>query len=228
MKKILMFFMSLMMTCIVFAGDPPSNITTSSAHYRTTTAFTTGGFAFNIGTPPLQSKGIVWGTSPNPTIYGNRLTATPIDGSGYYIILSNLTAGTTYYYRAFATNFFGTTYGEDLSITLSTSCGVPTGLTLDGGSSDITTSTTINVWSNVSSNYDCHGCLNSIGFVLSTSHNPTISNGTVSYITSMDDHSSFSATFRSLTPNTIYYIRSFCNNSGGIGYSTEKAFTTKP
>ena len=48
----------------------------------------------------------------NPSISDNKKTKTPIVAGSYNIDLTGLTMGSTYYYRAYATNANGTQYGE--------------------------------------------------------------------------------------------------------------------
>lgn len=60
--------------------------------------------------------GICWSTTQNPTLLDHNAGLS--EGLGEYTVtLSGLTAGTTYYYRAFATNAAGTGYGAELSFT---------------------------------------------------------------------------------------------------------------
>jgi uncharacterized protein (TIGR02145 family) len=75
----------------------------------------------------------VWSTSQNPTTANNSTS----DGSGtgnFTSNLINLTANTTYYVRAYATNSAGTAYGNELTFT--TTVGIVTnpgtGVTFDG------------------------------------------------------------------------------------------------
>ncbi len=61
-------------------------------------------------------RGVCWSVSPNPTVSNSHTT----DGSGTGSFTSNitgLTANTTYYVRAYATNSAGTSYGEQKSFT---------------------------------------------------------------------------------------------------------------
>ena len=87
---------------------PIGNITSTSA--------TSGGNVTNNGGTPVTQRGLVWSTSPNPTTANNSTN----DGSGtgnFTSNLSGLTASTTYYLRAYATNSAGTAYGNELSFT---------------------------------------------------------------------------------------------------------------
>ncbi len=67
----------------------------------------------------ILERGICWGTSPNPTIDGNKLTA----GAGmgeFECRITYLFGNTTYYVRAYAANAAGLKYGEEL-VTFTTS-----------------------------------------------------------------------------------------------------------
>jgi uncharacterized protein (TIGR02145 family) len=92
-----------------------SNITQASA--------TGGGAITNDGGSPITARGIVWSTSSSPTV---ALTTKTSDGAGvgtYTSSLTGLTANTTYYVRAYATNTSGTGYGNVISFTSSNTGG---------------------------------------------------------------------------------------------------------
>jgi uncharacterized protein (TIGR02145 family) len=86
-----------------------------------------GGNITADGGSSVTSRGVVWGTSPNPTI---SLSTKTNDGNGigsYSSSVSGLTANTIYYIRSYATNLAGTGYGNELSFNTSTTCaGSPT------------------------------------------------------------------------------------------------------
>lgn len=89
-------------------------LTTTAATSITSTGATAGGNITDAGGGSIIARGICWGTAPNPTVTGNKTT----NGTGTGIFTGNLTGltdGTTYYYRAYATNSSGTTYGQEFS-----------------------------------------------------------------------------------------------------------------
>ncbi|MDD2345763.1 MAG: FISUMP domain-containing protein, partial [Bacteroidales bacterium] len=91
-----------------------STLTTMPISNITSTSATSGGNITNNGGTPVTQRGIVWSTSPNPTTANNSTN----DGSGIGNFTSNLTAltaNTTYYVRAYATNSAGTAYGDNIS-----------------------------------------------------------------------------------------------------------------
>lgn len=100
-----------------------ATLTTMPIGNITSTSATSGGNITNNGGTPVTQRGIVWSTSPNPTTANNSTT----NGSGtgsYTSNLSNLTANTTYYVRAYATNSAGTAYGNQVSFTTTASGGI--------------------------------------------------------------------------------------------------------
>lgn len=82
-----------------------------------TTVAVSGGNITSDGGATVSAKGVVWGTSQNPTI---TLSTKTTDGTGlgsFVSNISNLTANTTYYVRAYATNSLGTSYGNEINFT---------------------------------------------------------------------------------------------------------------
>ncbi|MGE5350200.1 MAG: FISUMP domain-containing protein [Actinomycetota bacterium] len=89
-------------------------LTTTEVTNVTSTTATAGGNITSTGGGTILARGICWGTTPNPTISGNKTT----NGTGEGVFTGNLTGltdGTVYYYRAYATNSSGVTYGQELS-----------------------------------------------------------------------------------------------------------------
>lgn len=91
-------------------------ITTTTATSITANSAVSGGNVTSDGGYTVTQRGVCYSTTPNPTTSGPHTT----DGSGTGNFVSNLTgltAGTTYYYRAYATNATGTVYGEERTLT---------------------------------------------------------------------------------------------------------------
>ena len=87
-------------------------LTTTEATNITSTTATVGGNITDAGGGTIIARGVYWGTTPNPTV--NKTTNGASTGS-FTANLTGLTDGTTYYYRAYATNSSGTTYGQEFS-----------------------------------------------------------------------------------------------------------------
>jgi uncharacterized protein (TIGR02145 family) len=78
----------------------------------TTTSAASGGNIPNDGGAPITARGVCWNTSSGPTTGNSKTT----DGTGIGLFtssLTGLTANTTYYVRAYATNSAGTSYGDE-------------------------------------------------------------------------------------------------------------------
>ncbi len=105
-------------------------VSTSAVGNVTSSSATCGGNVTSDGGANVTARGVCWSTSQNPTISDSHTT----DGSGEGSFTSNisgLTAGITYYVRAYATNSVGTAYGETKSF--NTSSGTSSGGTTIGG-----------------------------------------------------------------------------------------------
>jgi uncharacterized protein (TIGR02145 family) len=89
-------------------------LTTTEATNITSTTATSGGNITDAGGGAISARGICWSTNPNPT----TLDEITVNGTGtgtFSSSMTGLTDGTTYYYRAYATNSSGTTYGSEYS-----------------------------------------------------------------------------------------------------------------
>lgn len=94
-------------------------VTTAAATSITTTSAICGGNVGSDGGFTVTARGVCFSTTPGPTTASPHTT----DGSGTGTFVSNLTGlspGTTYYYRAYATNAVGTVYGEERSLATNT------------------------------------------------------------------------------------------------------------
>jgi uncharacterized protein (TIGR02145 family) len=95
-----------------------ATLSTTAASSITDISAISGGNITNNGGATITARGVVWSTSQTPTL-SNNLGSTS-DGSGTGSFTSNitgLTASTTYYVRAYATNSAGTAYGNQVSFT---------------------------------------------------------------------------------------------------------------
>lgn len=90
-------------------------LTTSVVSYLSQTSASCGGIITTDGGSIVTTRGVCWSTSSNPTI---ALSTKTIDGTEIGVftsVISGLTASTTYYIRAYATNRVGTSYGNEIS-----------------------------------------------------------------------------------------------------------------
>ena len=99
-------------------------VTTSEITLITQTSAQSGGTVTSEGGSPNTARGVCWSTSPNPTV---DLATKTSDGTGTGAFTSSVTglsSGTTYYLRAYATNNFGTAYGNEISFKTYNSDGI--------------------------------------------------------------------------------------------------------
>ena len=198
--------------------DPESPIvTTADVTDITQTTAVSGGNVTDDGGASVTARGVCWSTSQNPTISDNHTS----DGNGtgsFTSNLTNLTANTTYYVRAYATNENGTSYGEQKSFTTLQNIELPTVTTADV--TDITQTTAVS-GGNVTD--DGGAAVTARGVCWSKDPNPTIDN---SFISNGNGTGSFTIEISGLTSATTYYVRAYATNSEGTSYGEQKMFTT--
>jgi uncharacterized protein (TIGR02145 family) len=167
----------------------------------------------------VSARGVCWSTSPNPTIASSKTS----DGTGGGLFASNLTglsAGTTYYVRAYATNASGTAYGDQKSfITSSQSTSLALVNTL---SVNITSPSTATINCSISSQGGSG--ITERGICWSTNPSPTVLNSIKS---AGQGTGNYSAVADFLTGGgTQYYVRAYAVNSQGIAYGQILNFIT--
>ena len=100
-------------------------LSTAAFSAITQTTAESGGTITSDGGAAVTARGICWSLNAVPTIADNHTT----DGTGtgsFTSSLTGLTADTTYYVRAYATNSAGTGYGNALSFTTEAASGTVT------------------------------------------------------------------------------------------------------
>ena len=91
-------------------------VTTDNITDIAATTATCGGNIINDGSSNIITRGVYWSTSPILTITDSHTN----DGSGtgnFSSNIMNLHPNTTYYVRAYATNYSGTSYGDTMTFT---------------------------------------------------------------------------------------------------------------
>jgi uncharacterized protein (TIGR02145 family) len=178
------------------------------------TSAAAGGSIISSGGASVTATGICWSTTSNPSIAASH-TLGEINTGSFEDSITELTPGTIYYFRAYATNSAGTGYGNELSF-ITGSVVIPSlettaisaitsesarsgGIIKDDGGADITER----------------------GICLATSSAPglediVISNGTGS--------GSFTSILSGLEPGTTYHIRAFATNSAGTAFGNDLTF----
>jgi uncharacterized protein (TIGR02145 family) len=193
-------------------------LTTVAATEITYTSAVSGGTITADGGAAITAKGVCWSTTANPTTADSKTTNG--DGSANFVSsLTPLTAGTTYYYRAYATNSVGTGYGDERTL-VTTALAIPTLTTTAVTAITRTTATsggeiTANGGSDVTAR----------GVCWSTTANPTTADPKTSDATG---NGVFTSSLTSLLPGTIYHVRAYATNGVGTAYGNDVSFTTSP
>jgi len=203
---------------------PPTigTLTTYEATDITINSVKSGGNITADGGSPINARGVVWDVHPNPTISLNSKT---IEGTGtgsFDSTIIDLESNTTYYLRAYATNLYGTAYGNQ--ITFSTPINpddLPVVVTNEV--TEITTNTALSggIVTDIGAT-----AVSSRGVVWSTTPTPTISSTGVTI--NGANSGTFTSEISNLSPNTTYYLRAYATNLQGTSYGEEFTFTTSP
>ena len=200
-----------------FTTDNIPVLTTSTTSSITSSSAVSGGNITSDGGDPVTASGVIWSTSPNPTI---DLTTKTINGSGtgnFSSTITGLLPATVYYVRTYATNSVGTAYGNEVTFT---TLAILASLTTN--QIDAISPSSANGGGNITS--DGGASVSLRGIVWSTSPNPTISLQTKT--TDGSGIGSFTSAIVGLASNTLYYIRAYATNSIGTAYGNQVTFTT--
>lgn len=212
---------SLVMSCKKNDEEGPvskPSVTTSAVTSVTSTAAVSGGTLVDDGGASISARGICFSTSANPTITNSTVVKSNGASATFKSNLTGLTASTTYYVRAYATNSAGTAYGSNELIfntalaltTLSTiSASAITGYSADCGVDISSSGGTIILSKGV-----CYGL----------SPKPTIGDNVTTSLSPLD---SFSVNLVGLASSTIYYARAFSTTAAGTAYGNEVSFATQ-
>ncbi len=163
----------------------------------------------DAGGATLQSCGICWATTPNPSIEDSQTMASGKQLNTEYLCnMSGLQPNTTYYVRGYATTNITTSYSSQ--VTFKTLSGLPVLST----ATTTATSTTISSGGNITS--DGGYSITARGVCYSTTNStPTIADG---HTTAGNGTGVFSTTITNVSVSTTYYVRAYATNSIGTGY----------
>ena len=195
----------------------PTLATVVSAHVTNAFGATaiSGGNVTKDGDDVISARGVCWSTDHNPTIEDNKT----VDGTGtgeFISTLTGLTPEVTYYLRAYATNFAGTAYGEEISF----STIQPVLPTLSTLSVTDITSTTAKSGGNVT--LDGGAAVTARGICWSTTKEPTLADN---YTVDGAGMGAFSSELSGLQAGKVYHVRAYATNEIGTQYGNEILFT---
>jgi|GEM_PF-2428180 len=213
---------STQVTFTTSASPTLPNVTTENAkNIEETTANITGEVA-SVGSTNITQHGHCWATTPNPTINESKTTLGAKTNIGTFTSnLTSLTAGTTYYVRAYATNAAGTSYSPQVSFTSAAAPTLPV----------VTTNPNTNLKYNA---VTFNGSMTNLGgvnvseygFCYATTQTPTLLNNKLVSGTNASTIGSFAVNASNLNPGTTYYVRAFATNTVGTAYGAQITFTT--
>jgi hypothetical protein len=193
----------------------PTLVTTDASGITQTTV-TSGGTISNDGGANVTERGIVYGTSTNPTTSNTKVTSGSGTGS-FSVNVTALTPNTTYYIRSYAINSAGTGYGNN--ITFQTTVPAVPSLT----TRELLNITNTTATGGGSITNDGGSSITAKGICWGTSPNPTISD---SKTTDGTGTTTFTSFITGLSASVTYYVRAYATNSTGTGYGNQQTFTT--
>jgi uncharacterized protein (TIGR02145 family) len=211
-------FLTGLALCLTSCQPKPTLavLTTTNVSGITQTSATSGGNVTSDGNAEVTSRGVCWNSSENPTVANSKTS----DGSGvgsFTSSITQLTPGTNYYVRAYATNSEGTAYGSQ--VPFSSNPVVLATLTTTAATS--VTSTTAVSGGNITS--DGGGAIIARGVCWSTSLNPTTADNKTAEVVVTN---AFTSNLTGLNASTTYYIRAYATNSAGTAYGGQETLIT--
>jgi uncharacterized protein (TIGR02145 family) len=193
----------------ILTTEPVSSITATSA--------VGNGNILHNGDASVTARGMCWSTSHNPSLADSW----SVNGSGTGPFTSSITSlnpGTLYYVRAYATNSFGTGYGNEVTFTTLSPPNAATTLP----SLITTVRANLNGIVNAKNNSTVvtfeYGLTMGYGSLKTADQSPVTGNS----------DTPVSATLTGLTPGTTYHYRIKAVSSQGTTYGDDVQFSTVP
>lgn len=186
-------------------------VTVNNVSNVTPTSAVCGGNVTNNGGFAVTEKGLVWSTSPYPTLNDNHASFGSGNGS-FTGSMTGLSLGTTYYVRAYATNSQGTAYSST-QYNFTTGNGLPTvtttNVTVSGGSVVSGGNVTSDGGYPVTARGICYGVYPNPD--LSGAYTHTTDGSGTGYYTSIID----------TTVGSELYVRAYATNANGTTYGNQ-------
>ena len=189
----------LIMPLMEVSYEYPDVTTTAATAVTYQTATINGTYTFPAGAP-VNACGFYWGTDQTAVANGTATKVNATVGTPMHYDLSGLSANTTYYFKAWATNETGESCGAVLSFTTG-AAPVPTVTTNDATNVTSPTSTTGTGSATLNGAYNANGTtITEVGFYWGTTNNPT-TKVTVASSTATP----FAYNLTGLQPGTYYF-----------------------
>jgi len=203
------------------SGTVPTVGTTTATSIEATSA-TLGGNISDTGGSSILERGVVYSTTDTEPEIDDPGVVKNLNGSGanpFNESIGSLTANTTYYFQAYATNSQGPSYGGVESFkTLTHKPTVTTQKVTNRTNNSATGNGNITYLG--STNPSAHGVC------WSTSQNPTITDSHTNE-GSASSTITFTSSITGLTSNTTYYLRAYATNASGTSYGEQVVFNTQ-
>lgn len=208
----------------------PTVWTLNGTSDKTTAAIRLYGEVISTGGIEPTLRGFVYDQLPGPLL-GKSSAQIALDdvtdaSTGQFdVLVSGLSAGTTYYYKAFIHSLTGTLYGDQYSFTTESLDTILPSVSLLPIMDPQVTDTTAEVYGTFTT--PAGTTVTETGFVYAETPNPALNDFDSAFIPLSDTDGLFTTLLSSLKSNTTYYLRAYAINAGGTGYSAAVSFTTK-
>jgi hypothetical protein len=211
-------FSIVLLGCKTEEPQNPPTVITKAASDVTLKNATLNGEITDEGFSAASDRGFVYSEkNTNPSVSDSK--AQSGYGKGVYsIVLDKLPVNTKYYFKAYATNTKGTSYGEVQSFTTAD-------YNLVNISTDVPKSigyTSVNLWGVVLGNGG--GNVTERGFVVGENPSPTTLD--FKFSVSSGGLGEYTLFISTLKVGTKYYVRAYAINEKGISYGNTQIFTT--
>jgi uncharacterized protein (TIGR02145 family) len=209
--------MAFFLGCKTEEPQNPPVVITKAASDVTLKNATLNGEVTNEGFSTALDRGFVYSEkNTNPSVSDSKLQSG--NGKGIYsIVMDKLPVNTKYYFKAYATNTKGTSYGEVQSFTTAdyklptTVTDVPKNITY----------TTVELGGSVTD--EGGGSVSESGFAVGINTSPTI---TDLKFPVTKGKVVIALIVSKLNVNTKYFVRSYAVNEKGVAYGNEQSFST--
>lgn len=220
-------------TLRVYAAPAVTTVAATNIDYTTVTV---GGNATDDGGKPLTAVGVVYSEAQNPMLEtASKVFSSKNEIGAFTCNITELKEATTYYFKSFATNAQGTTYGTQMSFTTKAAqATAPTVVTLEVTDKTIITAVlsgqiTSTGGANITRRGVCWTTSQDelpVADLASKMEDQVNGSGTFNFVVA-PTYASNAATLNKLAPDTEYRFRAYAENSAGISYGDVVSFKTE-